>query len=158
MAARVAGGIASRRVVDRFAKRHGMRILGIDTGERRVGLAISDPLGIAAQALETLDTRGGVDIVARIEEIVAAYGVEEIVVGHPVGLSGQRGRSSERAEEIAGTLRGRLGVRVTLWDERFSSVEAKRVLRGARAGKGAVDRLAAVIILQSYLDYLRREA
>jgi putative Holliday junction resolvase len=133
-----------------------MRILGIDTGERRVGFAVSDPLGITAQGLETFDARAGIDLVDHIRGLVERYAVEEIVVGHPVGLMGQEGDSSRRASELAGLLRERLGVRVTMWDERFSSEEAKRVLRGQRARKGVVDRLAAVIILQSYLEYRRR--
>lgn len=137
--------------------RHEMRILGMDTGGRRVGFALSDPLRITAQGLETFDARSGEDVFAHVEGLVDRYDVEEIVVGHPLGLSGQRGSSTQRAEEIASVLRERLGIRVTLWDERFSSEEARRVLRGARAGKKAVDKIAAVIILQSYLDYLRRD-
>jgi putative Holliday junction resolvase len=133
-----------------------MRILGIDTGERRVGFALSDPLGITAQGLETLDARSGTDVVGHVEELVGRFGVEEIVVGHPVGLAGQRGSSARRAEELAAVLGKRLKIPVTLWDERFSSEEARRVLRGTRAEKKAVDKIAAVIILQSYLDYKRR--
>ncbi len=133
-----------------------MRILGIDPGDRRVGFAVSDPLGITAQGLETFETKSGVDLVDYIGRLAERYAVEEIVVGHPVGLRGQRGRSSEKATELARAIGERLRLRVTLWDERFSSEEAKRVLRGTRAGKSAVDKLAAVIILQSYLDYRRR--
>jgi len=77
-------------------------------------------------------------------------------MGHPVALAGHEGESSRRASQLAKLLGERLGLRVTLWDERFSSVEAKRVLRGQRAPKTAIDKLAAVIILQSYLDYRRR--
>lgn len=130
-----------------------MRILGIDPGARRVGLAVSDPLRITAQGLATFDRKSGADLVEHIGALVRAYGVEEIVVGHPVGLLGQSGESSRKAEELAAILRERLGIRVTLWDERFSSEEAKRVVRGERAPKGAVDRVAAALILQSYLDF-----
>lgn len=133
-----------------------MRILGIDMGKRRVGFAVSDPLGIAAQGLETFDVRSGVEIVDYVGELVRRYGVGEIVVGHPVGLAGQKGESTDRAEKLAAALRETTGVPVTLWDERFSSEEARRVLRGTRAAKNVVDKLAAVIILQSYLDYRRR--
>jgi len=121
-----------------------------------VGLAVSDPLGITAQGLETFDTRSGVDLVDYIGELAERYDVEEIVVGHPVGLLGQKGSSTGRAAALAKALESRLGLRVTLWDERFSSEEAKRVLRGMRRGKAAVDKLAAVIILQSYLEYRRK--
>lgn len=133
-----------------------MRILGIDPGERRIGLAISDELGIAAHGLETFDTRRGGRFLDHVSELVAEYGVSEIVVGHPIHLSGKAGPSSRKADALAAELRGRFGIAVCLWDERLSSEEARRILRGTRAEKGAVDRLAAVIILQSYLD--RREA
>jgi putative Holliday junction resolvase len=130
-----------------------MRILGIDPGTRRVGMAVSDALGLTAQGLPTFDLKSGADLVEHIGTLVRQYGVEEIVVGHPVGLRGQRGESSRNAEELATTLRERLRITVTLWDERFSSEEAKRVMRGQRAPKGSVDRVAAAIILQSYLDF-----
>jgi putative Holliday junction resolvase len=133
-----------------------MRILGIDPGERRVGIAVSDPLAIVAQGLETFDAKDGGDLVEHLRSLVERYGVEEIVVGNPVGLSGKAGEASAKASDLARRLRERLAVRVTLWDERLSTREASRVLRGERAGKAAVDKLAAVIILQSYLDYLRR--
>ena len=135
-----------------------MRILGIDPGERRVGLALSDPLGITAQGLETFDAKNGVDLVDNVRDLVERYGVTEIVVGNPVALSGREGDASEKASALARRLGETLPVRVTMWDERYSSREAGRVLRGMRAGKAAVDKLAAVIILQSYLDYLRRSA
>jgi len=135
-----------------------MRILGIDTGERRVGFAVSDELGITAQGLDTFDKKKGSDLVDHIKGLVDRFDAGEIVVGHPLGLSGQKGVSSDRAEELAGILREQLPVVVTLWDERFSSEEAKRVLRGHRARKGDIDKLAAVIILQSYLDFLGRNS
>jgi putative holliday junction resolvase len=133
-----------------------VRGLGIDPGERRVGFAVSDPLGITAQGLETFDANKGVDLVEYIEGLVERYDVGEIVVGHAIGLAGQTGESSRRSSRLAAVIAERLDVKVTLWDERFSSEEAKRVLRGQRAPKTAIDKLAAVIILQSYLDYRRR--
>jgi putative Holliday junction resolvase len=133
-----------------------MRILGIDPGERRVGIAVSDPLLITAQGLETFDTQSGTDLIDHVRDLVERYEVAEIVVGNPVGLSGKEGAASAKATELARRLRVSLSVPVTLWDERLSTREANRVLRGERAGKGAVDKVAAVIILQSYLDYRRR--
>ena len=121
-----------------------------------MGFAVSDPLGITAQGLETFDSRSGIDLVEYVRGLVERYEVGEIVVGNPVVLSGREGESSAKASALARNLRDDLAVRVTLWDERLSSREAERVLRGERAPKGAVDKLAAVIILQSYLDYLRR--
>lgn len=134
-----------------------MRILGIDPGERRFGIAVSDPLAITAQGLETFDAKKSrVGFIDHVRNLVERYGVEEIVVGNPVGLSGKETASSAKASALARDLHESLAVRVTLWDERLSSREAGRVLRGERAGKAAVDKLAAVIILQSYLDYRRR--
>jgi len=128
------------------------RILGVDPGERRMGLAVSDPLGITAQGLDTFDRRKDGDFMARLRDLVAEYEVERIVVGNPVSLSGREGEASARARLLADEIARGLGLPVELWDERLSSVEAQRTLAGARAGKKAVDRVAAVLILQGYLD------
>jgi putative Holliday junction resolvase len=132
-----------------------MRILAIDPGERRVGLAISDELGITAQGLDTFDTQAANDFFSHVAGLVSRFDVGEIVVGDPVHLSGKPGESSEKARALAGELQRRFDIKVTMWDERLSSEEAKRVLRGSRAKKGTVDKLAAVIILQTYLDFRR---
>jgi putative Holliday junction resolvase len=127
------------------------RVLAIDPGERRVGLAVSDPLGITAQGLATFDRRGG-DLVDHIETLAREYEIARIVVGNPVSMSGRESQGSARARELAHELRSRLSLPVELWDERLSSAEAHRVLAGQRADKGSVDRVAATIILQGYLD------
>ncbi len=132
-----------------------MRILGIDPGERRIGLAISDPLGITAQGLQTFDRRVQNDFVQFVSDLVHDYGVEEIVIGNPLMLSGDESESSRMAERLGEELRRKLRLKVILWDERLTSEQAKRVLKGSRAGKEAVDKVSAAIILQSYLDYLR---
>ena len=138
-----------------------MRILGIDPGERRIGLAVSDELGVAARGLDTFDTKTGGDFVDYVRELVESLEVGSIVVGNPLRASGEAGESSRRAVELAERLRSRLSIEVTLWDERFSSREARQVMRtsGAPASKrrqkGNVDRIAAIVILQSYLDSLR---
>ncbi|MDH3198375.1 MAG: Holliday junction resolvase RuvX [Candidatus Krumholzibacteria bacterium] len=131
------------------------RILGIDPGARRVGLAVSDPLGITAQGLETFDRRRDGDLFARLAELIAGYEVAEVVVGHPLSLSGRPGAAAQAAAALAREIERRLGVRVVLWDERLSTAEAERTLAGTRARKGAADRVAAVIILQGYLDRQR---
>jgi putative Holliday junction resolvase len=120
-----------------------------------VGLAVSDPLGITAQGLETFDRRRDGDLFARLAELIADYDVTEVVVGHPLSLSGRPGAAARDAAALARELERRLGVRAVLWDERLSTAEAARTLAGARAGKGATDRVAAVIILQGYLDRQR---
>lgn len=127
------------------------RVLAIDPGERRVGLAVSDPLGITAQGLVTFDRRDG-DLVAHIEKLAREYELERIVVGNPVSMSGREGDGSARARALASDLGTRLALPVELWDERLSSAEAHRVLAGSRPEKGAVDRVAAMLILQGYLD------
>jgi putative Holliday junction resolvase len=132
-----------------------MRILGIDPGERRVGLAVSDPLLLTAQGLDTFDRKKDGDLVDHIAGLVRDMDIQEIVVGNPLRASGEEGQGSAEARSLADTLRARLDVTVRLWDERFSSQEAQRVLRGTRAGKEAVDRIAAILILQSYLDHVR---
>lgn len=134
-----------------------VRILGIDHGARRTGFAVSDPLGIIAQPLETFDAVVGGELIDHVAGLLDEYEVEEVVVGYPLGLSGQVGESADRAAGLAKAIEDRFGGKVTLWDERFSSEEAKRVLRGQRAKKTDVDKLAAVIILQSYLDYRGRD-
>ena len=130
------------------------RILAIDPGERRVGLAVSDPLGITAQGLETFD-RKGADLMDHLRSVVETYEVGEVVVGHPVSMSGRPNRTSIEAQALARRIEETIGVSVKLWDERLSSAEARRVLAGSRAKKGSVDRIAAVLILQSYLDSRR---
>jgi len=130
-----------------------MRILGIDPGERRTGFAVSDELGITAQGLDTFDARRDGSFIAYVAQVVDRLSVTEFVVGNPLHLSGDASPSSERAAALAAKLEKRFGLPVTMWDERLSSQEAKRVLRGSRADKRSVDRLAAVLILQSFLDY-----
>jgi len=120
-----------------------------------VGLAVSDPLGITAQGLETFDRRRDGDLFARLAELIAGYEVAEVVVGHPLSLSGRPGAAAQAAAALAREIERRLGVRVVLWDERLSTAEAERTLAGTRARKGAADRVAAVIILQGYLDRQR---
>jgi putative Holliday junction resolvase len=127
------------------------RVLAIDPGERRIGLALSDPLGITAQGLPTFDRREG-ELMDHVVGIVREYGVDRIVVGNPLSLSGRDSAGTVAARELADRLRETLSLPVDLWDERLSSAEANRILAGSRAKKGAVDRLAAVLILQGYLD------
>ena len=127
------------------------RILAIDPGERRVGLAVSDPLGITAQGLETFDCQGA-DLMDHLRRVVETYEVSEVVVGHPLSMSGRPNRTSIEAQALARRIEETIGVPVRLWDERLSSAEARRVLAGSKAKKGSVDRIAAVLILQSYLD------
>lgn len=136
----------------------GGRILALDLGKRRIGLAISDPLGITAQGLPNLErTRKRADLDA-LAALVSERGVRLILMGNPLHMSGHAGRQSEWVQEFASALAERTGLPVTLWDERLTTVEASRVLRESGIGiekrAAAVDRLSAVILLQSYLDSL----
>ena len=135
---------------------HPGRILAIDYGSRRMGLAVSDPLGITAQGLETLERKNKRSDFARLERTLRQYEVREIVVGYPLRMSGEAGTQSQKVEEFAKALRQKFELPVHLWDERLTSAEANRLLREAdisvRKRAAAVDRMAAVLILQSFLE------
>ena len=131
------------------------RVLGVDPGTVRVGLAISDPLGLTAQPLEPLQVRGMRDAAASVGRVAVEHGAARIVIGLPLHLSGAEGERAQAARELARRLRGALrGVVVELWDERLTSAEASRVLGASRGPRraGRVDTVAAQLILQSYLD------
>ena len=132
------------------------RILAIDFGLRRIGLAVSDALGITAQGLPTLQRTAIRKDIEHIRAVAEEYSVEKIIVGNPIDHAGTATSMSRHAQEFAKKLQGRLGVPVELWDERLTSVEANRMLRSAGLSIGkrqqAVDRVAAVLLLQNYLD------
>lgn len=134
---------------------HLARILAIDYGARRMGLAVSDPLGITAQGLETLERKNKRTDFAYLERVIRDYEVKEIVLGYPLRMSGEAGTQSAKVTEFAEALRQRFPLPVHLWDERLTSAEANRLLREAevssRKRAQAVDRMAAVLILQSFL-------
>lgn len=132
--------------------------LGIDPGSRRVGVAVSDPKGKIALPLTVID-REAEDWMERVAEIVAERGVDEIVVGLPVRLDGTEGSEAEASRRVGEDLRLRLSIPVTMFDERLTTASAKRTMRDTgvteRRGRGSVDRLAAALILQTYLDNKR---
>lgn len=137
------------------------RIIGLDFGAMTCGVAISDELLITAQPKETIRRTHETKLrktLARIEELITEYGVDKIVLGLPKKLDNTEGERAEKCREFAANLERRTGLSVILWDERLTTVEASRVLDDAGYGyvkKGEViDKLAAVIILQSYLNYL----
>jgi putative Holliday junction resolvase len=132
------------------------RILAIDHGSRRMGLAVTDPLGITAQGIETLQRKNNRADFGRLERIIREYGVKEIVLGNPLRMSGQEGIQSQKVAEFAEELRKRFQLPVHLWDERLTSAEANRLLRenevSTKRRVQAVDRMAAVLILQSFMQ------
>jgi putative Holliday junction resolvase len=137
-----------------------VRILGLDVGEKRIGLAVSDPLGITAQGLEVLKRRDPETDLARLVEVARQWGVQEIVLGLPRHLDGRPGQAVPEILELGRRLQEALGVKVTTRDERLTTAEAERVLLQAdlsrRRRRQVVDRLAAVLILQGYLDQRRQ--
>jgi putative Holliday junction resolvase len=132
------------------------RILAIDYGSRRMGLAVTDPLGITAQGLETLERKNNRADFGRLERAIREYQVKEIVLGNPLRMSGQEGTQSRKVAEFAEELRRRFQLPVHLWDERLTSAEANRLLRenevSTKRRAQAVDRMAAVLILQSFMQ------
>jgi len=132
------------------------RILALDLGKKRIGLAISDELGITAQGLPTLERRNKRTDLAVLAALIRERAVTQILLGNPLNMSGKEGRQSEWVHEFAAAIGTYTGVGVKLWDERLTTVEASRVLRQSGIGiekrAAAVDKLSAVILLQSYLD------
>lgn len=138
-----------------------MRVLGLDYGGMTVGVAVSDALMLTAQGLEVIRRKQQNKLrqtYARIEALCAEYGVESIVLGYPKNMDNSIGTRAKETEEFAEALRRRTGLPVILWDERLSTVAAHRVLDEAnvhwKKKNEVVDKLAAVIILQGYLDSL----
>ena len=138
-----------------------MRIIGLDYRTKTVGVALSDPLGITAQGVETITRKEENKLrktLARIEQIITENDVEKIVVGLPKNMNNTLGERAEACKEFAEKLENRTGLEVVMWDERLSTVAANQVLMesGVRREnrKAVIDKIAAVFILQGYLDYI----
>ncbi|WP_346663948.1 Holliday junction resolvase RuvX [uncultured Merdimonas sp.] len=138
-----------------------MRIMGLDYGSKTVGVAVSDPLKITAQAVETITRKEENKLrktCARIEELVKEYQVEQIVLGFPRHMNNDIGERAEKSLEFGQMLERRTGLKVVMWDERLTTVEAERTLMENKVRrenrKKYIDQIAAVFILQGYLDSL----
>ena len=135
------------------------RILALDLGKRRIGLALSDPLRITAQGIDTFQRTRVRDDLDGLSQLAHDRGVSEFLFGEPLHMSGDASRQSIYTHEFAERLAARTGLPTRFWDERWTSVEAGRVLRDSGISiekrARAVDQLSAVILLESYLDYLR---
>lgn len=136
-----------------------MRVMGLDYGSKTVGVAISDPLGITAQGIEIIrrETENKLRrTLARLEDLVEQYQVERIVLGFPKNMNNTIGSRAEKSIEFQQMLARRTGLEVILWDERLTTVEADRTLKEGNVRrenrKDYIDKLAAVFILQGYLD------
>ena len=135
-----------------------LRLLGLDVGDRRIGVAVSDPTGWLASPVEVYERRGPRIDVQHVADLAHEYEVSGIVIGLPKNMNGTEGPQAEKTREFAAAM-GEWDLTITLWDERLSTVEAtRRVAEGGRKRRGAplrVDAEAAALILQSYLDHLR---
>jgi putative Holliday junction resolvase len=135
------------------------RILALDVGKKRIGLAISDELGITAQGIQTLQRTRIREDLQNLKQIADRLDVKTLLIGKPLHMSGDESRQSEYTREFADRLQQHLGIPVVFWDERLTSAEAERMLRIAGASleqrKKAVDRMSAVLLLESYLGYRR---
>lgn len=136
-----------------------MRIMGLDYGSKTVGVAVCDPLGITAQAVETIVRKEENKLrqtCRRIEELIEEYQITSIILGYPKNMDDSVGERAKRTEEFQEILKKRTGLPVILWDERLTTVEADEILREsgvpATERKKVIDKVAAGIILQSYLD------
>jgi putative Holliday junction resolvase len=132
------------------------RIMALDVGSRRIGVAVSDPLGITAQGQDTIQRQNKRRDLEALGRLLTKYQVKEVVVGLPLRLSGAEGTQSEKMRRFAEDLQSHFGVTVHLWDERWTSTEANRLLRETDLSidkrAKAVDRMAATLILQSWLE------
>ncbi|WP_094547085.1 Holliday junction resolvase RuvX [Petroclostridium xylanilyticum] len=136
-----------------------MRIMGIDYGDSRVGIAVSDPMGWTAQGLETITEKKQEKVFERLLELIKLYNVEKIVVGFPKNMNGTIGPRGELTHKFVENLRQKTDIEIVLWDERLTTVAAHRMLnetnvRGKKR-KQVVDTVAAGYILQGYLDSLK---
>lgn len=142
-----------------------MRIMGLDYGSKTVGVAISDPLGLTAQGIETIWRKEENKLrrtCARIEELISEYGVEKIVLGLPKHMNNDIGDRAEKSLEFGEMLKRRTGLEVVMWDERLTTAQAERTLMEGKVRredrKQYIDKIAAVFILQGYLDSIYQKA
>lgn len=134
-----------------------MRIMGLDLGDKRIGVALSDPMGWTAQGLEVITSKGSTEAdIKKIKEVAMQYEVERVVVGLPRNMDGSPGPRAEKARAFAGRLAKALDLPVEMWDERLTTVAAERLLIEADMSRArrrqVIDKMAAALILQNYLD------
>ena len=136
-----------------------MRIMALDVGSRTIGIACSDALLMTAQGIETIRRTSLENDFNRLRELISEYEVHELVVGMPKNMNGTKGERAEKTEEFVGKMKEVIDLPITFWDERLSTVMAERQLIAAdvsrKKRKGVIDKMAAVVILQGYLDRLQ---
>ena len=137
-----------------------MRILSLDLGEKRIGVAVSDALGITAQPLETITRKNKKSDFEQLEKVVFSMHISKIVVGLPLNMDGTEGPMAKKTYEFVKELKERFDVPIELWDERLTTMEAERLLLQAglsrKKRKKLDDKVAAQLILQSYMDRSQR--
>lgn len=135
------------------------RILAVDYGQRRVGLAMSDPLQMIATELPTLHIKSMAEAVSHLQELCRLYPIEKVLIGYPLGLRGNKTKQTLLVEEFAALVKKALSCPIEFWDERYSSADAIQILvsKGIKTGhnKAKIDAMAARLILQDYLDSKR---
>jgi len=133
-----------------------MRILGLDVGEKTIGVAVSDELGFTAQGIEVIKRKNKKEDLNRLEQIIKAYHIEEIVVGLPKNMDGTIGPRAEMIQDFAALLKKNFLLPVHFYDERLTTVSAEKTLLEAdisrKKRKKVIDKMAAIFILQGYLD------
>ena len=136
-----------------------MRIMSLDVGSRTIGIACSDALLMTAQGIETIRRTSLEKDFNRLQELIAEYEVHELVVGMPKNMNGTKGERAEKTEEFVEKMKEVIDLPITYWDERLSTVMAERQLIAAdvsrKKRKSVIDKMAAVVILQGYLDRLQ---
>lgn len=136
-----------------------MRIMSLDVGSRTIGIACSDALLMTAQGIETIRRTSLEKDFNRLQELIAEYEVHELVVGMPKNMNGTKGERAEKTEEFVEMMKEVIDLPVSYWDERLSTVMAERQLIAAdvsrKKRKSVIDKMAAVVILQGYLDRLQ---
>lgn len=135
------------------------RILALDLGEKRVGVAISDPLKLFAQGLDVLHIRGKSDLIARLSKYFNSYEIEKVILGNPLNKEGRDTKLSQEIKKFAKMINSYYNVETILWDERFTTKEAQVHLKEIKLKKlnNSIDKVSAQLILQSYLERMRNE-
>jgi putative holliday junction resolvase len=138
-----------------------LRILGLDYGEKRIGVAISDELGLTAQGVSTIIRKNNKQVMEELKQVIHRYQVEQIAIGYPLRLDGSAGIQCDKVNHFGRYLETAFGLPVILWDETLSTKEAEEILRESsvhwKKRRQVVDKLAATLILQGYLDHLSRK-
>lgn len=138
-----------------------MRLMGLDVGNKTIGVALSDPMGWTAQGLEVIRRRGIENDLTRLARIIGDYGVEKVVTGLPRNMNGTLGPQAGVVQEFVAAFQKRFSIPVVYWDERLTTVAAEKMLIGADVSrskrKQVIDKMAAMLILQGYLDRMMKE-